>query len=223
LITPEVGVKIIEGAKQKNGGNDFSVVFNKPSKYDYFSMMKDSTKINNTSSSNIYTSQMFLQSLDLTAKNDISLVHYNNKSNLPKEKSILKNLNSSGLTNSMTINRKIVSLKHSLDSLDHIPDYDDKLVNPIYMNNNNLFKNKKNCYEIQKSKAEKSSIESSLKNINSFNYSIVKNPSWGSIYENLSNDILKEIPKSHKKPSEREYEHELGKKSITNRTQNTKW
>lgn len=159
---------------------------------------------------------MFLQSLDFSVKNDISNLPINNKTTHPEEKSILKSLNSSGLANSMILNKKIVSLKHSLDALDHIPDYDEKLRNPLYMNNHNLFKNKKSSFDLQRSIAEKSSVESSLRNINSFNYSIIKNPGWGSIYEALTNEKPIQILKSPKKPSEREFELELGNENLCN-------
>jgi len=39
LITPEVGVKVIEGSKEKFGGKDYFKFFQKYSKYDYTNLM----------------------------------------------------------------------------------------------------------------------------------------------------------------------------------------
>jgi len=39
LITPEVGVKLFEGTKEKNGGKDFFKFYQKYSKYDYTNLI----------------------------------------------------------------------------------------------------------------------------------------------------------------------------------------
>jgi len=39
LITPEVGVKVLEGSKEKNGGKDYFKFYKKYSKYDYTNLI----------------------------------------------------------------------------------------------------------------------------------------------------------------------------------------
>ena len=214
-MIPEVGVKIIEGAKQKYGGNNFSEYFNKPSKYDYKSSKKDPGL--NTNSSTLLKSLAVSQSMDLSKnllKIDSSPLYlpYLNSSNISNERTIQKSLYSNNRSiDLMNVNKKISSLKNSLDSLDMIPEYDDQLENPIYSNNNNLFKNRRSAIEKERSLIEKYRVERSLNNINSFNLLIMKNQAWGSVYEDIKLNNNREIAKSPKKPSQREFENELGK------------
>ena len=214
-MIPEVGVKIIEGAKQKYGGNNFSEYFNKPSKYDYKSSKKDPGL--NTNSSTLLKSLAVSQSMDLSKnllKIDSSPLYlpYLNSSNISNERTIQKSLYSNNRSiDLMNVNKKISSLKNSLDSLDMIPEYDDQLENPIYSNNNNLFKNRRSAIEKERSLIEKYRVERSLNNINSFNLLIMKNQAWGNVYDDLKRNNNREIAKSPKKPSQREFENELGK------------
>ena len=137
---------------------------------------------------------------------------YLNSSNISNERTIQKSLYSNNRSiDLMNVNKKISSLKNSLDSLDMIPEYDDQLENPIYSNNNNLFKNRRSAIEKERSLIEKYRVERSLNNINSFNLLIMKNQAWGSVYEDIKLNNNREIAKSPKKPSQREFENELGK------------
>lgn len=215
-MVPEVGVKITEGAKQKFGGNDFSSYFNKPSKYDYKSQQKESAKNTNTSLmllGQVSNSMNLSKNVLKMDTSQVYLPYMNQNQNIATNersiRSLKTNNNNSSSIDSMIVNSKITSLKHSLDSLDLIPEYEDKLENPLYGNNDNLFKNRRSAFEKDRSVREKYNVERSLSNINHFNLLILKNAQWGSIFESKPNAI-REIPRSPKKPSQREFEFELG-------------
>jgi hypothetical protein len=207
-----VGVKILEGNKQKFGGNDFSAVFHRPSKYDYLSLMKESVNIT-VANSLVYNKEPASQSMDFSLRRENRLPSINKTNLSNNEKSLLKSIqaNNNGSNESMVLGRRISSLKNSLDKLDLMPQYEEKLQNPLLRNNKDIFKNRKSSFEKEKSINKRNSIESSLSNINSFNYSIVKNPQWGNVVDSKNKqEFSREGSKSPHKPSQREFEIELG-------------
>jgi len=134
-----------------------------------------------------------------------SLPLLNSKKNL--DHSMKSNLHNSQFhtNDSIKVNAKYGSLKSALDSLDLIPEYEEKDDDKI--NNNDLFKDKKkiNLDEIE----ENEKIEQSLEEINKFNSMIIKNATWGSAVaaKGMGKVGGEKLPL---KPSIKKMEQELG-------------
>ena len=100
------------------------------------------------------------------------------------------------ITNKMTIN-----LKNTLDTLDLIPEIDEKLAEESNIKNNFL--------EIFKMKKVDVTKSNDLEEINKFNLSIINNIRWGS--ESLTRTKNEPIRKGAIKPTKKEIEKEVGK------------
>ena len=214
LMSPEVGVTILEGAKIKTGGKDFYKVYNKHSKYDYMTMLKDTVISNHTSSmkENAAINMDYSTLLEMNnSGKDSVLPHLKLSGKITDPNKSIKSQYS--LNGSIKVNNKFgVSLKNALDGLDLIPEYEENisLDNPDDpdedVNNSNIFKKTK--------KDTNEEYGRSMEEINKFTYSIIKNSGWGN---NTSSKLPKDQfissmkDKGPHKPDQREIEMEVGK------------
>jgi hypothetical protein len=220
LIIPETGVTIIEGTKKKAGDRDYYKKFQKYSKYDYNTMLKDAS----VSISNISRVGKSLP-LDDPSHSQISLPQINQSrgdlntyTNIYNNNSILNNsvanVNTNRLGHSYNFmdsiklsNKLTMSLKSTLDALDLIPEYDEKICDDdggAMINNygGNILINSK----LGKNNNEYDDKES-LEAINKFNYSILRNTYWGS---SAGKGGANPKGKKHFKPDQKELEKEMG-------------
>jgi hypothetical protein len=223
LITPEIGVTILEGTKLKTGGTgkDFHKAFKKYSKYDYVNLVRDSEfsysstilKDNNDPE----RADFNISTKDPGQLNSLGMTSVNSNNNnlftlsLPK---ITENPNKilTNTTGSIKLNTKYGTLKSALDGLDLIPEFDE-IVSPDKiekedLNNSNLFKKTK-MGKMEQSENNTEGYIRSLEEINKFNLSIVKNPAWGAGKSKINTD--KYNNKTFYKPSRKDVEREVGK------------
>jgi hypothetical protein len=101
-------------------------------------------------------------------------------------------------------NKMTMSLKSTLDALDLIPEYEEKIDE---LNNNaiNILRNRRNYI----SSMDDTSNKDGMEEINKFNLSIIKNNQWGN-YNGPKKQFFDYL-KSPVKPNKREIERELGK------------
>lgn len=199
---------IYEGSKVKSGGQNFSSIFKKPSKYDYLSIMKDTVSKNNYSSTGKFDP---INDHSTEVKNEIlkistSLPRLTLNSN--KEKIIApKNFNE-GISVSKGLQ---TSLKNTLDKLDLIPEYDNKVNDMMFrFSNQNLFKSMKTFGNSIVEIKEKEKVNN-FESINKFNYSIVNSISWGrEMINTKSKSIDMNLTKMPSKPNIKGIEKELG-------------
>jgi len=106
---------------------------------------------------------------------------------------------------SIKVNTKYGSLKSALDTLELIPEFEERDQEKVV--NNDLFKERRKSD--QQKDEEKQKMEASLEEINKFNSMIMKNSQWGSSMPTKSgNKKSSNIPN---KPDHKELERELGR------------
>ncbi len=218
LIYPEVGVTIIEGNKIKGGDKDFFKKYNRYSKNDYQNMLKESIQKNYSSLDaksrigNIILNQSIEDSSNLpqlpTMETNVIKV-FNNYPNQINPNDV-KASNSLNMMESIKLSNKLTtSLKSSLDNLDYVHNYEEKLYSKEKSLRNlggeilDHLKHPKNRHNVQQQ-------EPSLEVVNKFNYSIIYDSSWGSKSLDVNLHKNKNLLFSKHKPSKKELTKEMG-------------
>ncbi len=199
LIMPEIGVTVIEGGQSKfgGGGREYYKAFQKYSKYDYLTMLKDSSTNFGSTMKDFNIDSLNVQ-FDIGEKKDIlpNIGYRTRNESFVQSTGGTKNSGSGNLK----FNPKLIgSLRSALENLEE--GAEDNIVPDEPQNNSNIFK-----------KTKKDDLENdgkSLEEINKFTYSIVHNQQWGSNatkghYEKYEN-------RAPYKPELKDIEKEIGK------------
>lgn len=220
MMVPEEGVTIVEGKKKKGGTTNFLRAFNKHSKYDYMTMLKEimgnnslrdtmeqimgASKDDDIKSKEMYSLPQI--KTERTNKDGLNQIHSPSLKYKPDNK------------DKMVANKNlIVNMKTALDSLTAI---DDKALmtgsQEQQLQTGNIFKDKsiKDKFKDTISVFGKSTYNNT---INNFNQTIMTNTYWGTtqgLDSSLKRFGMTETSKKFYKPDLKEIEMELGKKMV---------
>jgi hypothetical protein len=220
LIYPEVGVTIIEGNKVKGGDKDFFKKYQKYSKNDYQSMLKESLQKNYSSIDGKYQigksvlnasieDNYTLPQLPSMENNPIKIINLNSNQVNTKDTKVSKSLNLIENTGIKLSNKLTSSLKSTIDNLDYALKYEENLDNSeknIKNLGGEILDSKKNPKKYVQIPLQELTLEA----VNKFNYSIIYNSSWGYNPLELNLNKNKSLSFNKHKPSKKELTKEMG-------------
>lgn len=209
MIVPEEGVTILEGKKKKGGTTNFLKAFNKHSKYDYMTMLRETIGANSLRDT--------MEHLMGSNKEDEKKSKEVGLPAIISERNLKDNLNFSPSLKQKTVKENKdkfqvskgigTTLKIALDSLT-VDDKISKMAPQENSKNTNLFKTKSKFRDTGMSIFGKTTVSNSNEDynntMNNFNQSILTNSNWGTLQGltgnnrkfNMTMDMSKRIKKN---------------------------
>ncbi|MFO0515297.1 MAG: hypothetical protein ACK5YA_00430, partial [bacterium] len=220
MMVPEEGVTIVEGKKKKGGTTNFLRAFNKHSKYDYMTMLKEIMG-NNSLRDTMEQIMGSTKDDDLKYKEIDSLPQIKNTGRTDKDynqghsPSIKYNPDNNNKDKIVANKNLVVNMKTALDNLTAVEDRT-IMTGSQELQTANIFKEKsiKDKFKETISVFGKSTYNNT---INNFNQTIMTNTYWGTtqgLDSSLKRFGMTETSKKFYKPDLKEIEMELGKKMV---------
>lgn len=225
MIIPEEGVTIIEGKKKKGGTMNFLRAYNKHSKYDYMTILKETMGANSLRD----TMEMLIGS---TMKEDdktrdqftlpqIGFEKTNKEGNLTYSPSLKISSTQRKRRDSIkTSNKNIINLKNTMESLSLMDEKTNMAILYGKTETSNIFRDKTNKERLKDTLFSSGKTSNYNNTMNNFNQSIMTNNYWGTTQGldpsqrrfNITMELLG--GKKVYKPNIKEIEQELGKNLV---------